>query len=287
MTLTFKINFSNWSEKEKASNMMSVLIRADKDERVFDCISSIRKTSPNSDIKVSILHNKSLEERIAKLGIKYCVVPKGNISITTNRGLKLIKNDKVLITDSDTIFDKNCIKLINKALNKYQVVKPLIIFKNDGSTRSILVANLRTYFNSKNNKMFTPGLAFRMHIKNKVGGYYFDNKVAWGEDSEFSNRVEYAKLRTFVIKNARLFHPPVTIRHDLGGAFLIGAKKPENKSFIEIIIKRFKTYYEILSDFGCPTFLYGFVWYFFFDFGKITKHTGKTGKKMQNYFWKL
>ena len=267
--------------------MISILIRAGNDDSVFDCIASIKKTAPNSKIKVSVLANKALEKGIAKLRIKYCVVPKGNISLTTNKGLELIKGDKVLITDSDTIFDKNCINLLDKALGKYEVVKPQIIFKNNGSITSILIANLRKYFNSKNNKMFTPGLAFRMSIKNKVGGYYFDNKVTWSEDSEFSNRVELAKLKTFVEKRARLFHPPVSLRHDLGGAFLIGAKKPENKGLIEIIIKRLKTLYEILRDFGFPTLVYGLVWYLFFDSGKISKLLGRSGKKIQNYFWKL
>lgn len=267
--------------------MISVLIRTGNDNRVFDCIASIKKTSPNSKVKISTLPNKTLERRIAKLHIKYCVVQKGNISLTTNKGLELIKKGKVLITDSDTIFDTNCIKLLDKALEIYEVVKPQIIFKNNGSIASVLVANLRKYFNSKNNKMFTPGLAFRMSIKNKIGGYYFDNKVAWSEDSEFSNRVERTKLKTFVEKKARLFHPPVSVKHDLGGAFLIGAKKPENKSLVEIIIKRFKTLYEILRDFGFTTLIYCFIWYLFFDFGKITKHLGIIGKKMQSYFWKL
>ena len=267
--------------------MISVLVRASGDERVFDCISSIIKTSSSSDIKISMLRNKFLEKEIAKLGIKYCVVPKRNGSLTTNKGLELIKSNKVLITDSDTTFDESCINLLDKALDKYDVVKPQIVFTNNGSTISVLIANLRSYFNSKSSKMFTPGLAFKMSIKNKVGGYYFDNKVTWGEDSEFSKRVERAKLNTSLIKKARLFHPPVNLKHDLGGAFLIGAKKPENKNLVEITIKRTKTYCEILSDFGLSTLIYGVLWYLFFDFGKITKYLGKSGKKIQNYFWKL
>ena len=267
--------------------MLSVLIRAGGDDRVFDCIASIKKTAPNSKIKISILANKALEKRVAKLHIKFCVVPRGNASLTTNKGLELVKDSRVLITDSDTVFDTNCIKLLNKALEKYDVVKPQIVFKNNGSFTSTIVANLRKYFNSRDKKMFTPGLAFKMSIKSKIGGYYFDNKVVWGEDSEFSNRVERAKLRTSVVNKARLFHPPVSLRHDLGGAFLIGAKKPENKSLVKIVIKRFKTLYEILRNFGFPTFIYGFVWYILFDFGKITKHLGSFGKKLQSYFWRL
>lgn len=267
--------------------MISVLIRAGNNDKVFDCIASIKKTYSNSKIRISLTPNKKLENRIAKLRIKYCVVPKRNISITTNKGLELVKTNKVLVTDCDTIFNKDCIKLLEDALDKYDVVKPQIVFQNNGSLQSILVANLRTYFNSKNRKMFTPGLAFRMSIKNRVGGYYFDNKVVWAEDSEFSNRVEENRLKTHVIKKAKLFHPPVSIKHDLAGAFLIGAKKTETKGLIEMIIKRFITYGGILKNFDTPTLVYGLVWYLLFDFGKLTKHMGTVGEKIQNYFWKL
>lgn len=135
--------------------------------------------------------------------------------------------------------------------------------------------------------MYTPGLAFKMSIKNKIGGYYFDNKVAWADDSEFSNRVEANGLKTHVEKRANLFHPPVDMSHDLAGAFLFGAKKPETKNFSEIISRRLITYGEIRRTFGILTLIYGLVWYSLFDFGKLTKYMGKIGEKLQDYFWKL
>jgi len=264
--------------------MISVLIRT-QNKRVFDCIYSIKNTSPTSKIIVSTIPNKSLVKQISKLKIKYCVVSKKNGSMTTNRGLELVQTSKVLITDSDTIFDKNCIKLLDGALDKYDVVKPHIIFQNNGSLKSILIANLRTYFNSKSRKMYTPGLAFKMSIKYRIGGYYFDNKVAWSEDSEFSNRVEKNMLKTNVVKNAKLFHPSIKLGHDLASAFLTGAKKLDTKTFAEIIFNRLKTYREIFEQFGVNTFIYGLVWYVFFDCGKLSKHLGKIGLMVQNYFW--
>lgn len=266
--------------------MISVLIRAG-DDRVSSCIASIKKTSPTSKILASLVPNKKLEKEVKKYNIKYCVVPRKSGSMTTNKGLALVKTNKVLITDSDTIFDKNCISLLDNALNKYEVVKAHIIFQNNGSLQSVLVANLRTYFNSKNQKMYTPGLAFKMSIKRKIGGYYFDNKVAWSDDSEFSDRVEVNGLKTYLEKKANMFHPPVRIGHDLASAFLFGAKKPETKTLPEIISKRLIRYSEILKNFGVLTLIYGLIWHGFFDFGKLTKHMGKTGKKIQDYFWKL
>jgi len=267
--------------------MISVLIRAGNDENIFECITSVKKTSPKSQIIISTIANSDLRERIANLKLEYCTVPRKNMSLTSNKGLELIKTNKVLITDSDTIFGKKCIDLLAKALDTYSVVKPQLIFQNNGSLQSVLVANLRAYFNSKKEKMFTPGLAFRMSIKNKIGGYYFDTKVTRAEDSEFSSRVEANNLKTYVERKAKLFHTSIAMSHDLSGAFLTGAKKPETKTLMEIISKRIKTYTEIFNMFGFLTILYGLVWYLFFDFGKLSKHTGKIGRLIQNYFWKL
>lgn len=266
--------------------MISVLIRT-QDKRVFDCIKSVQESSPTSKIVISTVPDKNLVLQISKLKINYCVVSRKNGSITTNKGLELVKTIKVLITDSDTVFDKNCIKLMENALNKYDVVKAHIVFQNDGSLKSILIANLRTYFNSKSSKMYTPGLAFKMSIKNKIGGYYFDNKVAWSEDSEFSNRVEKNLLKTYVEKKAKLFHPSVSLSHDLASAFLTGAKKLDTKTVSQIIINRIKTHIEIFKGFGIKTLLYGLVWYLLFDCGKLSKYFGKIGLGIQDYFWKL
>jgi hypothetical protein len=267
--------------------MISVLVRAEKDSKVFRCIGSIRNTSPGSKIVVSLTPNKSIERILTSRGIKYCVVPKKNVSITTNRGLELVETDKVLITDSDTIFAQNCIKLLDAALDNYDVVKPHLIFQRDASLLGVLVTNLRNYFNSKNQKMFTPGLAFRMSLKSKIGGYFFDNGVAKAEDSEFSKRLEENNIKRQVVRRAKLFHTPISVKHDLAGALLIGAKKPETKSFPEMLSKRVRIYYDILNSFGLLTLFYGLVWYAFFDLGKLSNYMGGIGKKMQNYFWKL
>lgn len=266
--------------------MISVLIRAGSKTNVFDCIKSIKDTYPKARIVVSVVASKIISKRLNDLGIKNCVVPAGNISKTTNRGLALVKKGKVIVTDSDTIFGKGCIEKLDRDLNNYDVVKALLIFKTEATLTSKLIANLRFYFNSKGSKMFTPGLAFNLSIKKKVGGYFFDENVLWGEDSEFSNRVEGLTIKTFFDKRAMLYHPLVPIKHDLAGAFLIGARKPERKSLLEIVKKRLTTYEEINKGYGLKTLAYGILWYFFFDLGKISKYLGDLGRDMEKIAWK-
>ena len=85
--------------------MISVLIRARNDDRVFSCIASIKKTSPTSIIRVSVMPSKSLENRISKLHIRYCVVPKRNVSMTDCVGYILAKQLGIKFLTGDKEFE--------------------------------------------------------------------------------------------------------------------------------------------------------------------------------------
>ncbi len=266
--------------------MITVLIRISDDYRVLKCIDSIRKTSLSSQIIVSMTPNKFLEKIIKELGIRYCIVPKKNVSVTTNRGLELVKTPKVIVTDCDTIFDKNCINKLDKALDRYDVVKPKLIFQTKKGFFNKSVANLRTYFNN-GPKMYMPGLSFRLNIKTRIGNHFFDENVAWSEDSEFSNRIEKVNLITHYVKSAQLFHPPLNISHDLADSFLIGAKKYKRQRLGELIQKRIKKYKQIFTLFGLSTTIYGIIWYLFFDLGQMSKGLGPIGIGLQDMAWAI
>jgi hypothetical protein len=268
--------------------MISILIRCSDDYRVLDCIASIKSTSPKSPIIVSMTPNKRLQESIISVGVTYCIVPKHNAAITNNKGLELVKTDKVIITDADTLFEKEAINLLDKALGKYDVVKPRLVFRPETNFSYFSpVANLRTFFNDNDKKMYIPGLAFNLSIKSKIGGYFFDEQIPWGEDSDFSDRVERRGLKTKVIEASILYHPSVDMLHDLADAFLIGLKK-KDKEFINknIISKRIKFFKKLASKgYGFPTLVYGFVWYLFFDLGRLLRVIKPIRRKLEQISW--
>ena len=127
--------------------MISVLIRCSDDYRVLECINSVLKTSPTTLIIVSMTPNYSLRKAISKTGASCCIVPKYNAAITNNRGLKLVKKGKVIITDADTIFETGAIKQLSNALGKYDVAKPRLVFRSKNKFPYFsTIANLRTFF---------------------------------------------------------------------------------------------------------------------------------------------
>jgi len=270
--------------------MITVLIRCSDDYRVLDCIRSIRRTSPNSPIVVSMTPNKKLQKAVLKIKVNNCVVPKHNAAVTNNKGLELVKTKKVIVTDTDTVFEEEAIGLLDRALDKYDVVKPKLVFclKTKPPYFSP-IANLRTFFNDNEGKMYIPGVSFNLKIRKKIGGYFFDEKIPWGEDSDFSNRVKQNRLKTKVVKKALLYHPSVNVIHDLADAFLIGFKKqndrPTTKS--KAFFKRVQLLEELFRNYGLPTFLYGATWYLCFDVGKVLQKIKPFRNQLESFFWKI
>lgn len=265
---------------------VTILIRTSNDYRVFDCIASIKKDSPSSEIVVSMTPNDLLEKSIQEMGIRYCIVPKKNVSITTNRGLDLVKTSRVIITDADTVFGKNCIQYLIDSLDNFDVVKPKLIYRAGVSRFGKEVANLRTFFNDTN-KMYMPGLSFKKNLKNKIGDFFFNEDIIWSEDSEFSDRLENKCLKTLYMQNARLFHSPVSMSHDLADAILIGANKYKIEKLKKLPKKRLDIDRKIYRLFGFSTLVYGIVWYSFFDIGQISKKLGRVGKLIEDICWKV
>lgn len=269
--------------------MISVVIRCSDDFRVLHCIDSIKETAPQAQIIVSMTANKNLKKAVESKGVNFCIVPKHNAAITNIRGLALTRNEKVIVTDADTQFEKNTINLIEKALDKHDVVKPRLVFRSKKNNPfSKAIASLRTFFNDREEKMYIPGVSFKKEINNKIGGYIFDKDIPWGEDAEFSRRVIRNKLKTKVIKDGILYHPSVDPMHDLADAFLIGFNKYSKEETIQkVISKRFSFHKKVYMSYGLSTLAYSLLWYFFFDLGKIFQQLGVSKETVENNFWKL
>ena len=253
---------------------LSIIIRCCNDPKVIRCIESI---DANVEIIVSMCPNKDILKKIKKLGIKYCIVRKGNLSITSNRGLNLAKYDKVIITDSDTYFEKGCIKKICQALDDFLVVRPKIHFKHlPKKPFSKLIANARDYVYSFP-VIFTPGISFRKDILDLIGGYLFNESIPFAVDAELDYRIHQYNINYKILDSALIYHSAENLIHDLYAAYRIGKgcrvgeiihkKKP--KSIVNLKIVKASMYNDIIKRKGTSTFLYQLIWDLFFYIGWI------------------
>ena len=198
---------------------ISIIIRCGDDERVFKCIESIDE---DVEVVVSISENPVLQEKLSSKGIPYCLVPRGNLSVVSNIGFNQTKNDRVIITDSDTIFEKGCIGRMHDALDDFRVVRATLKFKDSLNVPfSKIVAKARDYVNSLP-LVYTPGIAVRKSLIPDIGGFLFNDPVPFAVDADLNHRIKCAGIPVKFLKDAVLYHDAEGVFHDMKAAFRIG-----------------------------------------------------------------
>lgn len=196
-----------------------MVIRCNDDSRVFDCIRSIDE---DVDIVIALSSDSELRLKLAKKEIRFCETPRGNLSLVSNMGIACAKFEKVILTDSDTIFEPGCIRELFKCLDEQPVVKVHITFQYyKKRITSQTVAAARDYVNSLP-LIYTPGIGIRKDIINKIGGFLFNWPVKFAVDADLDYRIKKAKLPVKFIRNVGIQHSPETLTHDLKAAYRIG-----------------------------------------------------------------
>lgn len=258
---------------------LSVVIRCCDDYRVFDCIKSIDE---DVEIIVSMCKNQQLSSKFQSLGIKYCIVPAGNLSITSNKGIKLASHNKIILTDSDTIFSKHAIKNVYYYLDDYDIVDLRIFFNYSRSVPfSKVVAEARDYVNSLP-VLFTPGIGFTKNSIPKIGGFFYNKYVPFAVDAELNHRYRTFGLRVKKVNDASISHVPEKLKHDLhaakriGGGCKIGQIILKNyyekehltpKTKISLKAVKLSMYPDIFIKKGLKTLFYQVLWDFMFYLG--------------------
>lgn len=204
---------------------ITIVVPVSKDKRIRKCIESIDEdveivvvlnNNPSREVK-SIIRN-SRRCKIVTINETGC-----NLAKVFNEGIKSATHDKILLMNSDCTFQPGLIREINWLLEMHDIVKARVAFDYEKYSQ-YLVAQCRYLFHhvfDGGKNLFGPGLSFKKSILSAVGGYFFDERMRWGEDGEFSNRINSSPLNIFIIEK-NIFHGKEGIVHDLKVAFKIG-----------------------------------------------------------------
>ncbi|MBD3216051.1 MAG: hypothetical protein GF311_25790 [Candidatus Lokiarchaeota archaeon] len=266
--------------KENNQLPISIVIRCSDDFRVFDCINSIDE---DVEVIISLTKNNRIQERLEKSKIKYYIAPKGNLSIISNLGVRISNYDKVIITDSDTIFETGCILEFFHALNKFDIVRASLIFRKDQrNVFSKIIAKAREYVYEKN-LAFTPGLGINKSIIENISGFLFNSPVPWAVDADLNFRIKREGIPIKILKYAHIHHVPIKLKHDLKAAFRIGmgvcvsVKElsklyPDSKN-IKRNLKAVKKneYYYVFKRKSLMVLFYQIIWDIFFQIGFLVQ----------------
>ncbi|RJG26173.1 glycosyltransferase family 2 protein [Paenibacillus thiaminolyticus] len=197
---------------------LAIVIPAYNDPRLERCLKSI-----DEDVEVVVVLNGATPEikRIAKSHpVRIRELDEPNLSRAYNEGILSAASSNVLIMDSDCVFEPGTIRSLYRLLDEAPLAKGRVVF----AYRSFIgktVARARHIHTTRKNA-YSPPLAFRKSIVNKIGNYYFDAELKWTEDFDFDARVQRAKLPIAYEHSAKVIHPELTLRQDLRSAFHYG-----------------------------------------------------------------
>ena len=198
---------------------ISIVIRCGDDRRIFRCVESIDE---KADIVAAISENAALQKELEASNIRYCLTPRGNLSQTSNLGFDAASHSKVIITDSDTVFEKGCIRRMSNALDDRRIVRARLSFRHDAvHPLSKVVAEARDFVNALP-LVYTPGIGVRKDIIPDIGGFLFNSPVPYAVDADLNYRIKAAGIPVAFLKDAVLYHDAEWLWHDLKAAARIG-----------------------------------------------------------------
>lgn len=204
---------------------VSIVIPVANDQLIDRCIKSVDRD--DAEIVV-VLNGASLElnqyiQNLQKRDKRIVIyrLPHRSIGAARELGCQKAKGEYLIMMDSDCEFEQDCIKRLVVGLKNTDFSKGDVIYRtNNFETK--LVAKARGTHSSSVQNVYTPLLAFKKSVIDKIGGYYFSPKIPWTEDHELAQRVIKGNLKVAVIPSAIGYHKSTTIKNDLSSAFNYG-----------------------------------------------------------------
>lgn len=189
---------------------LTVLVCCSDDFDLHPALDSI-----DDDVRVvaSITPNPMIQEFLERRSIPFAVSAIGNHAEVANAGLRLVTTPAVLIIDSDTTLKAGAIEAVRHCLRTSSVVNVPIEFAATESKISGLIARVRDFDNRYDNPAYKPGIAFRMSVCERVGGYWYDSRVAWPCDAELLSRLRQHRVDIAHLDRPGLVHRPNTLKH--------------------------------------------------------------------------
>ena len=251
---------------------ISVLLCVHDDVRIINCLNSIDVpceaivVANNATEQVlSALHNYDSGDRF---DLRIIEIPEKGIGRARDVGAENAKYDKMLFLDSDCRFLPGGIGLVSRLLDDFLIVDGKIQYEAN-SFQSRVVSKCRTQ--SVPDRVFCPGLSMRKEVKPLIGGYFFDRKLGWLEDSEINKRFQKASVPIGYTEKEIAVHAALTFSEDLNSAFKygmgrqVGIKNGVFEKKLDAIFHLVPSYFKL----GFFVGLYLFAWNISYTYGYI------------------
>lgn len=160
--------------------------------------------------------------------------------------------------DSDCTLEKDTISIIEKELEKSQVVNiPLHFAYNNYQTK---IVSLCRQYTTPDKLLYMP-FAFEINIQNKIGKL-FNEKFSWGEDTDQRIRLNKQNI-DYIISKSFITHKALTIKEDVKSSIRLG-----KGTYIQVInniipkrsfLKDISIFHEIVYARNCHKMTHNFI----------------------------
>ncbi|MEI7917973.1 MAG: glycosyltransferase [Candidatus Saccharibacteria bacterium] len=212
-------------------NKISIIIPCKDDRRIIESIKSI----DYKRVEVVIVFNGAVDSFVdyvkselinSKLDIEIYQLPKPNLALALELGTQKSKNDLVLYMDSDCRFKKDAIsrfvKVASEHDNSNNVFKGEVIFEKSDKWIEQIISESRAHHTAEVLTAYKPPLMISKKILTKIGGYAFNEKLIWREDSDLDNRIRCAGISILPVAGGTIYHHTISLKTDLRSTFRYG-----------------------------------------------------------------
>lgn len=245
---------------------VSIVIPCADDIRIKNCLESI-----DEKLEIIVVLNgatSKVKKIVKKYNVRTVEIPERNLAKALNVGIEKSRNKKLIFMDSDCVFEKGAIRKLYKGLTNYGVAKGKVVFESNNFISGI-IAKVREYSYYDTPKPYNPFLAINKGIKKTIGNYFFDSNIYWTEDADLNTRLKEANIKVNYVFNAKVFHPPLNLKHDLRSAFRYGVGKRirVETGKANNMGTHFKKVFDVMNKKGFLAGVYYFVWNISYSMG--------------------
>jgi GT2 family glycosyltransferase len=206
---------------------LSIVIPCCDDARVVRCVRSV-----DADAEVLIVLNGSPPGFADMLGrevgarARLEILGAPNASRAMEHGIRTASFDRVLLMDSDCVFEAGSVAAVERAFDAgssdEEVYKGRIVFDPGSARASALVARSRSQRMGHFTIAYKPPLALSRRLRDRLGGYFFDPRLVWKEDADLDYRIRRAGIRIVPVEGCVIHHAPLSLGDDLTSSFHYG-----------------------------------------------------------------
>lgn len=212
---------------------LTIIIPCKDDRKIKECMKSI--DLPGCEIFVVYNGaetefiremNAYVQEHFSDLKYSFWVLDKANLAKALEIGTQKAGNDLVLYMDSDCIFRQGSIKEFLKKAEETDmannVLKGTVVFEQGNTWLERIIADSRTHHTAEVLTAYKPPLLLSKQMIPKIGGYAFDTRLIWREDSDLDYRIREAGIHILPVEAGIIYHQKITLKTDLRSTFRYG-----------------------------------------------------------------